>query len=613
AQPVERALQRFQRTTHIGLEDDVERLLLVLTHGLEDVFQLAGVSTGQLHFAELALTEQRNFTGLLLVRDDGQVITGFRRTIQTQNLDRNGKTSFFHLHATLIEHGADTAKGHTAQDHIALTQGTVLNQHGGDRTTTLVETRFDHDTTTWCSRGCLELENLGLQQHGFEQLINAGTQFGGNRDERSVTTPLFWNHIQCGQAVLDVVRIGFRLVDLVDGNDQGHASGFRMLDRFLSLRHDAVISCHHQNHDIRGLGTTSTHGGKRSVARGVQEGDHAALGLNVVGTDMLGNTAGFARGDLGATNIVEQRGLAVVDVTHHGHNRRTGQRLAFEFQRFGQLLFQRIVADQLDLVAQLFSHQLCSFLIKYLVDGHRSAHLEHELDHFRGFHRHLRSQIGHGDGFANGNITHNRTARALETVLVALLQAALATSATTEAIAFFVEGTRRDTRRRSLVLGGRTRLGNLALTAIINHFALFNTTWFFLLAYFTSRSSRCVEHHRGSRFGPGSCWSFRAPGRLLASRARLGFLLGFFFGLHTCRLLGSTLFFQFTLLVGLDFNRAALDEGLLLADFDTDGLATWSFQGRGGLALQGNLARLISLRTMITLQVAQQRLFFTIV
>src|SRR5690606_38363517 len=359
AQAVERTLQSFQGTTHIGLEDDVERLLLVLAHGLEDVLQLAGVSTGQLHFAELALTEQCYFASLLLVGDDSQVITGFRRTIQAENLDRNSRASFFDLLAALIEHGADATEGHTAQNHITLTQSTVLDQHGCYRTTTLVKTRFDHDTAAWRRRGCLELENFGLQQHGFEQLINAGTHLGGHRNERRVTAPLFRHHIQRGQAVLDVVRIGFGLVDLVDCNDQGHPSGFRMLDRFLCLRHDAIISCHHQDHDIGRLRTTGTHGGKRGVTRGIQEGHHAALGLNVVGADMLGDAASFARGDLGATNVVEQRGLAMVDVTHHDHNRYTSHCLAFAFHRFSQLLFKRVVAVQPDLVARFFSHQLC--------------------------------------------------------------------------------------------------------------------------------------------------------------------------------------------------------------------------------------------------------------
>src|SRR5690606_21081263 len=108
-----------------------------------------------------------------------------------------------------------------------------------------------------------------------------------------------------------------------------------------------------QDDDIGGLGTTGTHGGKRRVAGGVEEGNHAALGLHVVRTDVLGNATSLTGRHLGATDVVQQRGLAVVDVTHDGHHRRTRHRFTFEAQRLGELVFQDVVADQLDLVAQL--------------------------------------------------------------------------------------------------------------------------------------------------------------------------------------------------------------------------------------------------------------------
>src|SRR5690606_16514634 len=135
------------------------------------------------------------------------------------------------------------------------------------------------------------------------------------------------------QTVLDVVRVGLRLVDLVHCNHDGHAGSLGMLHGFLGLRHHAVIGRHHQNHDIGGLGTTRTHPGKSRVTRGIEEGNHATVGFHVVGTDVLGDTTGFARGHLGTTDVVEQRGLAVVDVTHHGHHWRTGYSLAVELQR----------------------------------------------------------------------------------------------------------------------------------------------------------------------------------------------------------------------------------------------------------------------------------------
>ncbi|CKY23832.1 Uncharacterised protein [Mycobacterium tuberculosis] len=42
---------------------------------------------------------------------------------------------------------------------------------------------------------------------------------------------------------------------------------------------------------------------------------------------MRGNAAGFAADDIGVTQRVQQRGLAVIDVTHNGHDRRTRRRI----------------------------------------------------------------------------------------------------------------------------------------------------------------------------------------------------------------------------------------------------------------------------------------------
>ncbi len=100
-----------------------------------------------------------------------------------------------------------------------------------------------------------------------------------------------------------------------------------MVERLDRLRHDTVIGSDHEDRDVGGLRTTSTHGGERLVARGVDEGDPALLaahlGRHLVRTDVLRDAAGLAGDDVRAAERVEQLGLTVVDVTHDGHDRRT--------------------------------------------------------------------------------------------------------------------------------------------------------------------------------------------------------------------------------------------------------------------------------------------------
>ena len=83
--------------------------------------------------------------------------------------------------------------------------------------------------------------------------------------------------------------------------------------------------------DVGDLGAAGTHAGEGFVAWGVEEDDLAAKGgrirlcdLHLVGADVLRDAAGFAAGDVGLADGVEQRSLAVIDVAHDGDDGRAG-------------------------------------------------------------------------------------------------------------------------------------------------------------------------------------------------------------------------------------------------------------------------------------------------
>jgi hypothetical protein len=67
-----------------------------------------------------------------------------------------------------------------------------------------------------------------------------------------------------------------------------------VIDRFNRLRHDGVIGSHNQHGDVGGLGAAGTHRGKGGVAGRVDEGDQLTVLLDLIGTDVLGDAAGFA-------------------------------------------------------------------------------------------------------------------------------------------------------------------------------------------------------------------------------------------------------------------------------------------------------------------------------
>ena len=107
------------------------------------------------------------------------------------------------------------------------------------------------------------------------------------------------------QLLLEALRICFGFIDLVHRHNDRHASRFRVVDRLNRLRHHAIIGRHDQNDDVGRLGAPRTHGRKRLVTWRIEEGNNPTRRLDVVGADVLGNSAGLTCRHLRATDRIE--------------------------------------------------------------------------------------------------------------------------------------------------------------------------------------------------------------------------------------------------------------------------------------------------------------------
>ncbi len=92
------------------------------------------------------MTELGDFPRLTLVCHNLNLLTGFRRAIETQHFQRNRRAGFFDRLAILINHRPYTAEVSTGQQHVTDLQLTTLNQNGGNGTATFLNARFNDDT-----------------------------------------------------------------------------------------------------------------------------------------------------------------------------------------------------------------------------------------------------------------------------------------------------------------------------------------------------------------------------------------------------------------------------------------------------------------------------------
>ena len=101
-----------------------------------------------------------------------------------------------------------------------------------------------------------------------------------------------------------------------------------MVKRLDGLRLDAVVSGDDEYGDVRNLSAARAHRGEGLVARRVEEDERVAVVFDARGSDVLGDAAGLFFGDVGFSDVVEERRLAVVDVAHDGDDRRARLKLS---------------------------------------------------------------------------------------------------------------------------------------------------------------------------------------------------------------------------------------------------------------------------------------------
>ena len=281
----------------------------------------------------------------------------------------------------------------TAHDEIARMQSAVLNQYRANVAAAFVDARFDYGAEAFLLGIRFQIEDFGLKRQAFEQLGDPFALERADGDAHDVTAPFFSDQLVLGQLALDALGIGALLIDLVDGDDDRHTGSPGVIDRFHRLRHDAVVGSDHQNDQVRDRSTASAHGGKGSVSGGVQEDDRPGGGFDAISADMLCNSARFACGYIGLANAIEQRGLAVIDVTHDGDHGGAPDRIRILLalrtgrQRREHVFFME--SDVLDFPFVLACQQCGCIDIELLVDRRHRSHLHQFANEFAGFDAHL--------------------------------------------------------------------------------------------------------------------------------------------------------------------------------------------------------------------------------
>jgi len=276
-------------------------------------------------------------------------------------------------------------------DGVTDAESSTLHQHRRDRAAATVEVSLDRDALGRLVRVGVQIERcVGGQDDRLEQLVDVEVRACGHVDEHRVAAVLLGHQAVFGELSAHLGRVGTFDIDLVDRDDDRDLGRLGVVERLDGLRHHTVVGGDHENDDVGRVRTAGTHGGERLVTGGVDEGDLALVAVDdrgrLVGTDVLGDAAGLGGHLVRRPDGVEKTGLTVVDVTHHGHDRRTRLHVGvvalvlaeLDVERLEQLLVFLFLRNDLDVVLQLAA-ELLKGLLRHRCRGR--DHLAQEEQH----------------------------------------------------------------------------------------------------------------------------------------------------------------------------------------------------------------------------------------
>ncbi len=256
---------------------------------------------------------------------------------------------------------------------VANFQRAVLHEHCGHISASFVKTRLNYRTHRKTVGVGLQVEKLCLKQHFLHKFVHTDAFLGRYVLALVFAAPFLHKIVHVGELFLDFVGICSGLVNLVDGKHHRHSGRRSMVDGLYCLRHHIVVGSYYDDCKVSNLGTSGTHGGECLMARSVEECYAAPVRqFHVICAYMLRYATCLAGNNIGFSDIVEKRGLAMVDMSHDCHNRRTRQEIFLAVFLRGYCLCH-VGAHIFCRESELFGHNVDCLRVKTLIDGNHHA------------------------------------------------------------------------------------------------------------------------------------------------------------------------------------------------------------------------------------------------
>ena len=185
-------------------------------------------------------------------------------------------------------------------------QRAVLNENGCNRPLALVELSLYYSAARLPCRIGKEFLHFCDYQDIFKKLVYALTRLAGNEAYGNIAAPFFGNEVVLHEFLLNLIGICAGFIYFIYGNYYRNVCRLCMVYRFDCLRHYAVVCRNDKDNYIGNLCAARAHCRECLVSRRIYESYAFSAYSNRIRTDMLGDAACFACGDVLAADIVQK-------------------------------------------------------------------------------------------------------------------------------------------------------------------------------------------------------------------------------------------------------------------------------------------------------------------
>ena len=390
---LQRVLDRFHRPVYISLYNNLQFFQVrrgKFIHSLLNLYLLNILVV--FHFLHIPAL-QGDILGDFIVFDNEELIARARNFVKSHDLHGLRRKTDFDFLSLIVEHGAYFTHSGTHYETVAHRDFSGADHDSRDSALTDIHFRFDNETYAALFGIAFEFHDFGAEDDRFEQGIDTGLLYSRYVDELDFTAPFLGQKPLFGELLLEAFGIGVRQVHLVDRDNDRHLGGLRVVQRFDSLGHHALGGRNDKDHDVGDFRSARAHRRKGFVAGSVEENDPSAVCLNLIGSDMLGDSAALVLDDVRIPDRVEKARLTVVDMAHYRNNRRTG----LEVFLVVRLLFYRNLFFEtfdLDFAIEFRCEDNRGIRVDIVVNGGGNAQFHQFLDQDAGLDLHLLGHIG---------------------------------------------------------------------------------------------------------------------------------------------------------------------------------------------------------------------------